>query len=610
VLEFGSEVALEIVLDDEDAEEIRIAPGAKDVPGKSGETEGRDGGGMKQAEGVTPALRKQRPEKDGASGENDGSRSFCEHSEAEKKTEEQQGEPRCSREDRRVFVACEAQDHRGADHRDREHSTEGHVSGGSVREADHADSRWKQKQQPASGFRTVQAQRQPGKRQRGEQCRDGAWQPRGGFAHTKEPEAQRSAPIEKRRLLKPGLSVKAGRDPIAGLGHVARDPRDAGFAGPHEADGAKMAEVTNKKRWKDEDDPANLGCGAEGRALGDGSDCFGHGKLSLTSNHYLPAMDLLHTVARQGNSRELGNAMKEWIEYAAAWIILKGLGALPRPLARTVATGVTRILYALLPGLRKTAEVNLSIAFPDWSGAQRNAVIRGMLRNLGWMAAEFARFPKYSEENIEQMVVLDGHENFLAGQRRGKGVLYLTGHIGAWELSSFAHALYGFPLHYMARRIDNRRIDRLINSYRCLPGNRPIFKNESARMMLKVLKEAGTVGILADQNTMPGEAVFVDFFGKKASTTTGIARVALHTDAAVVPVYAIWDETSRKYRLRFEPPVELIRTSDTERDVLENTQKFTKVIEEIIRKYPEQWVWVHGRWNTRPQGEPAIYDFS
>jgi len=300
--------------------------------------------------------------------------------------------------------------------------------------------------------------------------------------------------------------------------------------------------------------------------------------------------------------------MKEWIEYAAVWVILKGLGVLPRPIARSFAAGVVRIFSALLPGLRRIAEVNVRIAFPEWSDAQRKAVLRGMLRNLGWMAAEFARFPKYSKENIEQIVVLDGHENFMEAQRRGKGVLYLTGHIGAWELSSFAHALYGFPLHYMARPIDNPRIDALVNGYRCLPGNRPIFKNESARVMLKVLKEDETIGILADQNTMPDEAVFVDFFGKKASTTTGIARVALHTGAAVVPGYAIWDERRRKYRLRFEPPVELIRTGDTERDVLENTQRFTKVIEEIIRKYPEQWVWVHGRWNTRPKGEPPVYD--
>src|SRR5260370_33003782 len=119
--------------------------------------------------------------------------------------------------------------------------------------------------------------------------------------------------------------------------------------------------------------------------------------------------------------------MKEWVEYAAVWAILKGLGALPRPLARGFAAGAVRIFYALLPGLRKTAEVNLRIAFPEWSDAQRGAVVRGMLRNLGWMAAEFARFPKYSKENIEQIVVLDGHENFLEGHRASKVGLYLTG---------------------------------------------------------------------------------------------------------------------------------------------------------------------------------------
>jgi KDO2-lipid IV(A) lauroyltransferase len=302
--------------------------------------------------------------------------------------------------------------------------------------------------------------------------------------------------------------------------------------------------------------------------------------------------------------------MKTWIEYAAVWVILKSLGLLPRPMARSLAAGVARILYALSPKLRKTAEVNLRIAFPDWTETQRNAAIRKMVRNLGWMAAEFARFPKYSKETIKEVVVLDRHENFLEGQRRGRGVLILTGHIGAWELSSFVHALYGYPLHYMARPLDNQRIDALVNSYRCASGNNPIFKNESARVMLKILKESGTIGILADQNTMPEEAVFVDFFGVPASTTTGVARVALHTGAAVVPGYVVWDESIRKYRLMFEPAVELIRTGDTERDVRENTQRFTKVIEDIIRKFPEQWVWMHGRWSARPKGEPPVYDFS
>ncbi len=299
--------------------------------------------------------------------------------------------------------------------------------------------------------------------------------------------------------------------------------------------------------------------------------------------------------------------MREWCEYAAVWVILKVLGALPRGLARGFATAVASALYGVLPKLRRTAEFNLRLAFPEWDEARRRQAIRGMVRNLGWMAAEFARFPRYTRENIEDVLILDGHENFLDGQRRGKGVLYLTGHIGAWELSSFAHALYGFPLHYMARPLDNARVDKLVNRYRCSSGNEPIFKNESARALLKILKEAGTVGILADQNTMPDEGVFVDFFGKSACTTTGIARVALHTGAAVVPGYAYWDAGIGKYRLRFEPAVELVRTGNTERDIFVNTQRFAKVIEEIIRKYPEQWVWVHARWKTRPKGEAELY---
>jgi Kdo2-lipid IVA lauroyltransferase/acyltransferase len=301
--------------------------------------------------------------------------------------------------------------------------------------------------------------------------------------------------------------------------------------------------------------------------------------------------------------------MKERMQYALAWSLIKLLGALPRPVARGVAVTGAHILLRMLPKLRKTAEFNLQLAFPEWSEAKRSEVKRGMVRNLGWMAAEFARLPEYTKENIEQFVILDGHENFLAGQSRGKGVIYLTGHIGAWELSSFAHALYGFPLQYMARPLDNKPLDALVNRYRGLSGNTPIFKNDAARGMLRILKNAGTVGILADQNTMPEEGMFVDFFGTSACSTTGIARVALHTDAAVVPGYAYWDEKIRKYRLRFEQPLELTRTGNAEQDILENTQRFAKVIEAIIREHPEQWVWIHARWKTRPKGEPPLYGF-
>jgi Kdo2-lipid IVA lauroyltransferase/acyltransferase len=251
---------------------------------------------------------------------------------------------------------------------------------------------------------------------------------------------------------------------------------------------------------------------------------------------------------------------------------------------------------------------NLQLAFPDWSDEKREKTIRRMIRQVGWMAGEFSQFPKYTRERIEQIVVVDGEENFDAAQRRGKGVLFLTGHMSAWELAPFAHARYGHPLHFLVRPIANRRVDALINRYRCLSGNLPIEKNRSARAILKGLGQGGTVGILADHNTVAEEGVFVNFFGIPASTTSGLARIALHTDAAVVPGFLSWDDALGKYRLGFQAAVELSRTGDEEADVLENTARFTRVIEDWVRAHPDQWLWVHKRWKTRPPGEPPIYD--
>jgi KDO2-lipid IV(A) lauroyltransferase len=301
--------------------------------------------------------------------------------------------------------------------------------------------------------------------------------------------------------------------------------------------------------------------------------------------------------------------MREWLEYAVAWTGLKLLGLLPRPAARWVGASFASLAYAFRTPLRRAAMFNLHLAFPDWSAAKRKNVIRGMIRQIGCMAGEFSQFPRYTPQNIERVVVLDGSENFDAGQRRGKGVLFLTGHMSAWELSSFAHALYGHPLDFLVRPISNARVDAFVNHYRCMSGNRPIDKNKSARAILKVLADGGTVGILSDHNTALEEGVFVDFFGIPASTTSGLARIALRTDAAVVPGFLFWDESLHKYRLRFEPPVELARSGDEEADVRENTQRFTRVIEDYVRAHPDQWLWVHKRWKTRPPGEPPIYPF-
>jgi len=301
--------------------------------------------------------------------------------------------------------------------------------------------------------------------------------------------------------------------------------------------------------------------------------------------------------------------MREWLEYAGAWIGIKALGILPRPAARFVGAGFASVAFKMRAPLRRAADFNLRMVFPDWTDEQRTQVTRGMIRQVGWMAGEFSQFPKYTRENIQNIVAIDGAENFEAAQARGKGVLFLTGHMSAWELAPFAHALYGHPLHFLVRPVANRRVDALVNYYRCLSGNAPIEKNRAARAILKVLGDGGTVGILADHNTVIEEGVFVDFFGIPASTTSGLARIALRTDAAVVPGFLRWDQESRKYRLGFGAAVELSRTGDEERDVVENTARFTKVIERFVRAHPDQWLWVHKRWKTRPAGGDPIYPF-
>lgn len=301
--------------------------------------------------------------------------------------------------------------------------------------------------------------------------------------------------------------------------------------------------------------------------------------------------------------------MREWLEYAAAWLGLKALGILPRRVARGAGAAFVALSYWLRRPLRRAAMFNLTLAFPDWTNKQRKRAVQGMIRQIGWMAGEFSQFPRFTAANIGRVVMVDGFENFDAARRRGKGVIFLTGHMSAWELAPFAQALHGYPLHFLVRPITNAKVDTFINRYRCLSGNQPIEKNRAARAMLRVLADGGTVGILADQNTGPEEGVFVDYFGIPACTTSGLARIAMRTDASVVPGFLHWDKVRRKYVLSFGAAVELLRTGDEEADVRENTARFTRVIEEYVRKYPDQWLWVHKRWKNRPPGEKPIYDF-
>ncbi len=299
--------------------------------------------------------------------------------------------------------------------------------------------------------------------------------------------------------------------------------------------------------------------------------------------------------------------MRRKLEYAAAWPFIKILGILPRSLSRAFAIGLSQIIYLFHAKLRRVGMRNLEMVFPEKPLAERKRILRGVFTSLGRQLAELCQFPRYTPENIDEVVVYDGLENYERAYARGKGVLFLTAHFGGWELSAFAHSLHGHWLHIVMRPMDNPYLDALIEHYRTMHGNKTVAKDDFVRGLLAAMKAGETVGILMDTNMTPPQGVFVDFFGIQACTASGLARIALRTDAAVVPGFTIWDETLGKYRLRFDPALELVRTGDLEHDSVANTQMFTKVIETYVRKYPEQWLWVHRRWKTRPEGEKPLY---
>ena len=299
--------------------------------------------------------------------------------------------------------------------------------------------------------------------------------------------------------------------------------------------------------------------------------------------------------------------MRQRVEYAVAWPFIKILGALPRPLARAFGITIAWLVYLFHFRLRRVGMRNLALAFPEKSRRERARILRGEFTSLGRQLAEVCHFPKYTRENVNQVVVYDGFENYERAFAQGNGVLFLTAHFGGWELSAFTHSLQGHWMHVVMRPMDNVYLDRLIRQYRTMHGNTTVDKDNFVRGLLAAMKAGEVVGILMDTNMTPPQGVFVDFFGIPACTASGLARIALRADAAVVPTFTIWDPVLRKYRLRFDPPVKLVRTGDDEADIVTNTQAFTKIIEDYVRRYPEQWLWVHRRWKTRPEGQPKLY---
>ena len=300
-------------------------------------------------------------------------------------------------------------------------------------------------------------------------------------------------------------------------------------------------------------------------------------------------------------------SVREIAEFSAVWFFVRGVRVLPRGLARAAGAGIASVAYRALGRLRRVGARNLELAFPEKTAAEQEAILRSVYRNLGYLLAEFCKMPDYTAESASRFIRYEGLENYLRAREKGRGVLVLTGHLGAWELSSFYHSLMGMPMGMVIRRLDNPLVDAFVNRIRCQHGNRVIHKDDFARGLIASMRAGETVGILMDTNMTPPQGVFVPFFGVQACTASGMARIAAKTEAAVVPGFLLWEESEQKYVLRFGEELEVVRTGDAEQDAVVNTAHFTAAIEGYIRQYPEQWLWMHRRWKTRPPGEAGFY---
>jgi KDO2-lipid IV(A) lauroyltransferase len=312
---------------------------------------------------------------------------------------------------------------------------------------------------------------------------------------------------------------------------------------------------------------------------------------------------------RVGSRRLRRVGFRERAEYAALRTAIGALAALPLDVALRVGAAAATLVWALDVPHRRIGMRNLGIAFPEKPLGERRRILRAAFQNLGRMAAELAHLPRLSPERLRDMVRFDDEAWWAEAitWERSTGVLVLSGHFGNWELLVYAHGMRGHPVHMVHRAIANPLVDRWLHALRAPAGTRMIRKSRGAPGVLQALRERALLVLPIDQNSTRGLGTFVDFFGVPASTNAGMARIALRTDAPVVPVFIVREGRTARHRVHVLPILEVERTGDAARDVQLNTQRFTRVFEEMVRRHPEQWLWMHKRWKTRPAGEPRLY---
>jgi KDO2-lipid IV(A) lauroyltransferase len=298
-------------------------------------------------------------------------------------------------------------------------------------------------------------------------------------------------------------------------------------------------------------------------------------------------------------------------EYIASRALVGLLRALPMSIARSFGRATSRAAFRILASRLDSGMRSLEIAYPEMPADERRRILRASVENIGRTLVEFVNFNPSNADESRTMVEFDFEDEqfqlYKKAKAEGRGVIMPTAHIGNWELVLAGFSVQYEPIYFTARELDNPEIDRMFAEMRARFGSRQFYKSDSAKELLKALKAGESVGVLPDINVLPNEGVFVPFFGVPACTTSGVARLAIKTNSLIFPMFAIWDEAKNKYIVHNGRAIEPANTGDQDADIIATTAAFTEEIEKIVRKFPEQWLWIHRRWKTRPPGKPELY---
>jgi Kdo2-lipid IVA lauroyltransferase/acyltransferase len=289
--------------------------------------------------------------------------------------------------------------------------------------------------------------------------------------------------------------------------------------------------------------------------------------------------------------------MRDRAEYAAARALIAVIGVMPYALVRACGRALGLAFYALDRRHRRVAIGNLAAAFPERPPAQRRAIARAAFAHFGSLLMELLKFTTLSPSEMLARVDVDGEERARAAYAHGRGVLFVTGHFGFWELQAMVHALRVEPITMLARTLDNPALNRLLEDLRQRTGNAVVYRKETIRRVLRALQDGQGIAVLIDQHIQPRDAISINFFGRPAATTGAVAALALRTGAPIIPVFAL-PIAGGRYRMIYEHPVEppSAGSSDAVRDL---TQRCTDVLETYVRRDPELWLWMHRRWRDR-----------